>query len=130
MKVNSRSGRTTRASVNGSRSVLSVSGKEPGFQYRIVNDTGDRVAAMQERGYEIVTDQNIKVGERRVANPAQEGSPVMASVGGGTKAYVMRIKSEWYEEDQIAKQAQVNELERSIKKDAYKEGLIGDVKIS
>jgi hypothetical protein len=36
----------------------------------------------------------------------------------GTKAFVMRIPKEWYEEDQKAKQSQVDELEQSIKKDA------------
>jgi len=132
MKVNSqnRSGRTTRASVNGTRAVLSVTGKEPGYEYRVVNDVGDRVATMIERGYEIVTDPNVKVGDRRVANPSQEGSPVMASVGQGIKGYVMRIKKEWFDEDQAAKQKQVDEMERSIKQDAVKEGLYGDIKIS
>ena len=132
MKVNSqnRSGRTTRATINGTRAVLSVSGKEPGYEYRVVNDVGDRVAMMIERGYEVVTDQNVKVGERRVANPAQEGSPVMASVGNGIKGYVMRIREDWYKEDQAAKQKQVDEMERSIQQDAKREGLIGDVKFS
>lgn len=132
MKVNSqtRSGRTSRASVNGTRAVLSVSGKEPGYEYRVVNDVGDRVATMIERGYEVVTDPNVKVGDRRVANPSQEGSPVMASVGQGIKGYVMRIKKEWYDEDQASKQKQVDEMERSIRQDAAKEGLYGDIKIS
>jgi len=131
MKVSSanRSGRTNRASVNGTRNVLNVTGKEPGYHYRVVNDTGDRVASMQERGYEIVTDDSVKVGDRRIANPAQEGSPVMASVGNGIKGYVMRIKQEWYDEDQKSKQQVVDDMERSIKQDAMREGLTGEIKI-
>ena len=132
MKVSSanRSGRTNRASVNGTRNVLNVTGKEPGYHYRVVNDTGDRVASMQERGYEIVTDDSVKVGDRRIANPAQEGSPVMASVGNGIKGYVMRIKQEWFDEDQKAKAQQVDELESSMKRQALAEGLNGKLEFS
>ncbi len=130
MKINEKStGRVKRASVNGKRNVLTVSGKDPNFEYRIVNDTGDRVASMQERGYEIVTDKGVTVGDRRIANPTQEGSPVQASVGGGTKAYVMRIRKDWYEEDQAAKAAQTAEVEAAMKRDA-KEGMYGKLEIS
>ena len=54
-----------RASINGTRNVLTVSGKEPGFEYRIVNDDGDRVSQFEEMGYEVVKDSGIKVGDRR-----------------------------------------------------------------
>ena len=131
MKINEtkKSGRVTRASINGNRNVLTVSGKEPGYFYRVVNDDGDRVAQMQERGYEIVTDPTVKVGERRVANPTQEGSPVMASVGGGKKAYVMRIKDEWKKEDDAAKAAYVDQTEQSMVRTA-KEGNYGKLELS
>lgn len=109
-----------RTPINGVRNVLSVQGKEPGFHYRIVNDEGDRVAQFEAQGYEIVTDPKIKVGERRIANPTKEGSPVRTSVGGGVQAYVMRIREDWYKEDQEAKQAHVNETEAAMKKDALK----------
>jgi len=129
MKLN-RTQRVTRQSVNGSRNVLRVTGKEPGYEYRIVNDTGDRVAAMQERGYEIVSDQTVKIGDRRVANPTQEGSPVVASVGNGTKGYLMRIPKEFYDEDTAIRNQLVDETEKSIKRDAAAGGLVGDVSIS
>ena len=131
MKVTDRTKpqRVTRASINGKRNVLTVQGKDPNYEYRIVNDTGDRVALMQERGYEVVTDSNVKIGDRRVANPTQEGSPVQASVGGGQKAFLMRIKKEWYDEDQQAKAAEVAQTEAVMKKDA-KEGMYGKLEIS
>lgn len=131
MKINEtkKSGRVTRASINGVRNVLTVSGKEPGYHYRIVNDEGDRIAQMQERGYEIVTDQTVKVGERRVANPTQEGSPVMASVGGGKKAFVMRIPDEFYQEDKAAKAKYVDDMEGSMVRTA-KEGNYGKLELS
>ena len=99
----------------GQRGRLNVSGKEPGFQYRIVNDNEGRVQDFIDAGYEIVTDNKVSVGDKRIANPTQEGSPVKVHVGAGQQAYLMRIKDEWYKEDQDVKQAQINELEESMK---------------
>lgn len=111
------------------RSVLGIKGKEPGYEYRIVNDTGDRVASFQERGYEIVTDNNISIGDRRVGRPTKEGSPAQVSVGGGTSGYLMRIPNEYYKEDQDYKEQKLKELEQSMKTEA-KTGMYGDVKFS
>lgn len=122
--------RTRRTPVNGTRNRLNVRGKEPGYVYRIVNDIDDRVQTFQEMGYEIVTDSNVQVGDRRVANPTKEGSPVQVSVGQGVKAYVMRQKQDWYDEDQAAKQVKVNELEASMKREADANGFTGSLKIS
>lgn len=103
-----------RAPVSGRRNKLTIAGKEPGFEYRIVNDDDDRVMDLQERGYEIVTHE-AKVGDKRVGIPKKEGTPVQISVGGGKKAYLMRQKKEWYDEDQAAKQVEVDELENALK---------------
>jgi hypothetical protein len=108
--------RTRRTPINGTRSRLSVRGKDPEYVYRIVNDIDDRIQTFQEMGYEIVIDDTVSVGDKRVANPTKEGSPVKVSVGQGVQAYVMRQKREWFEEDQKLKQAQVDELENSMKR--------------
>lgn len=122
--------RTRRTPINGTRSRLAVRGKEPGFVYRIVNDTEDRIASLQEMGYEIVTDSSVTVGDKRIANPSQEGSPVKVSVGQGTHAYVMRQKQEFFDEDQAAKNARNDELEAGMKKEAAASGFYGKLKIS
>jgi len=119
-----------RVPINGVRNVLTVQGKDPAFEYRIVNDEGDRVAQFESQGYEIVSDQTIKVGDRRVANPTKEGAAVQVSVGNGVKAYVMRIKKEFYAEDQASKQARVNEQEAAMKKDARQNADYGKLEIS
>lgn len=124
------SSRPRRTPINGSRNVLTATGKEPGFQYRFVNDEGDRVQQFIEQGYEIVTDPNIQVGDRRVANPTKEGSPVQTSVGGGTKAFLMRIKDEFYQEDQQAKQAHVDATVAGLKQDAKNGSDYGKLTIS
>ena len=121
--------RPTRAKINGTRNILNVTGKDQDFHYRIVNDTGDRVAMMAERGYEVVTDTSVKIGERRINNPTQQGSVVSASVGGGVKGVLMRIRKDWHEEDQQAKQTIVNQTEGAMVQRA-KEGMYGKLEIS
>ena len=107
--------KTVRGNLDGGRrNKLTILGKEPGFEYRIVNDDDDRIIDLQERGYEIV-NHDVKVGDKRVGVPKKEGTPIQISVGGGKKAYLMRIKDEWYKEDQVAKQELVDELESTLK---------------
>lgn len=113
------SGRTRRTPV-GQRNVLTVRGKDPAYEYRIVNDEGDRVARFEDAGYEVVKASEVEIGDRRIQRASPEGSVAQASVGGGMKAVVMRIKKEWYEEDQAAKLKQVAELESTTKSDALK----------
>jgi hypothetical protein len=119
-----------RTIINGTRNVLTVSGKEPGFEYRIVNDDGDRISQFEERGYEIVKDQNIKVGDRRIANPTKEGSPIQVSVGGGTKAFVMRVPKEFFDEDRAAKDKHIDDLERGTLKEARESADYGKVSVA
>ena len=110
------------------RSVLSVKGKEPGYEYRIVNDVGDRVEMFKSMGYEVVADDSVQIGERRIANPSREGSPVQVSVGGGTKAFLMRQKQEWFNEDQATKEARLKDQEQAMRADATA-GMYGKLKI-
>jgi len=121
--------RTRRSPINGVRNKLNVRGQEPGYVYRIVNDIEDRVQSLQEMGYEIVTDKGVTVGDKRIANPTQEGSPVKVSVGQGVQAYVMRQKQEWFDEDQKAKNARNDELEAQMKREAKDAGFYGKLKI-
>lgn len=130
MATTNSNNRTRRTPINGTRNRLSVRGKEPGFVYRIVNDIDDRIQTFQEMGYELVTDTNVSVGDKRVATPSKEGTPQKVSVGQGIQGYVMRQKQEYYDEDQKVKQAQVNELEASMKQTAKTEGFYGEVRVS
>lgn len=118
-----------RSSVNGTRNVLTISGKEPGYQYRVVNDVGDRIEQMKAIGYEIVEDSKIQVGDRRIANPTKEGSPVQVSVGGGIQGFVMRIKDEWFQEDRVAKDKHIDDIERGLVRDAKDASDYGNIKV-
>jgi hypothetical protein len=111
------------------RSVMNLNkGKEAGYHYRIVNDTGDRIETFRERGYEVVSDSSITIGDRRVGKPSKDGSPVQVSVGGGMDGYLMRIKDEYYSEDQAYKEQKIAELEGSMKKDSGAD--YGTIKLS
>lgn len=125
-----RPSRPSRTPINGTRNILKIKGQEAGYMYRVVNDEGDRIAELESAGYELVKDKSVQVGDRRVANPTQEGSPVKVSVGKGTQAYVMRIREDWYKEDQKAKLERVNELDRQMKSDANKAADYGKIEIS
>lgn len=111
-----------RRSPLAAKNRLSVREKEDGYVYRIVNanlrDDPDRVDRFIEQGYELVPrDKAGKIGDKRVDNATSPGSSEF-SVGGGTKAVLMRIKKEWYEEDQAAKQQQVDDQEQTMKRPA------------
>lgn len=122
------SGRVTRTPI-GTRNVLTVKGKDPNYVYRIVNDKDDRVQQFQEAGYVIDTDDSIAVGDKRVNAASSVGSTKQLSVGQGTKAFVMKIKREWYEEDQAVKLHQVNEVERATREKAL-DGTYGKLELS
>lgn len=123
------SGRVTRTPV-GQRNRLTVKGKDPNYHYRIVNEIDDNVERMKELGYELVPADSVQVGDKRVNAPATMGSYKQLSVGQGTKAAVMRIKKDWFEEDQAAKQTHIAELERSTKEKALSNATYGELNLS
>lgn len=111
------SGRVRRTPV-GVRNVLTVGGKDPDYEYRIVNDTGDRVEQFKGAGYDVVLASDVTIGDRRISKASPEGSAAQVSIGGGDKAIVMRIKRDWYEEDQQRKLNDVAITESATKSDA------------
>lgn len=102
---------------------LKVENKEPGYTYRYVNTNlekdPDRVARFLEAGYEIVPKASAgNLGDKRVDNPSSLGSSATLSVGQGTQAVLMRIREDWYKEDQRDKQAELDALEQTMSRDA------------
>ena len=122
--------RTKRAPING-RNVLTASNKQPGYVYRFVNGIGDRVAIFQERGWELVEAKDVRIGDRRVEAAGSLGSKAQASVDKqGTKAFLMRIKQEWYDEDQADKMSALAEQEKSMKQAALANNDYGKLEIT
>lgn len=121
--------RRVRRTPVGRRNVLTVTGKEPGYVYRIVNDKGDRIQQFLDAGYELVENKDVRIGDSRLGNPSATGSKAEAQVGNGQKAFVLRIKEEWYNEDQKAKQEIVDQTEAATKEKAL-DGTYGKLEIS
>lgn len=123
-----REDRPTRTPI-GARNRLSFpkDQQDPAYHYRVVNDTDDRLNRFLEAGYEFVTGDSA-LGDARAGEAGSIDSRVSKPVGGGTRGFLMRIKKEWYEEDQAAKAAHINELEAATKPNAqhaqYGEGII------
>lgn len=126
--VKSPRGRTKRASMIA-KGPLSVRGKESGYHYRIVNDIDDRVLEFQEGGYEVVQDKDVSIGDKRVDKATSEGGVKRFAVGGGQRAVLMRIRQDWYDEDQDLKARGIAEQELAIKKEAA-DGHYGSLKIN
>lgn len=103
--------------------------KDPNYVYRFVNDTGSRIANFQSMGYEFVEDPSMVVGDSRVSDVSDIGSSKRVISNDGTTSYLMRIKKEYYEEDQAAKAAQVAETERAMKQEAT-QGTYGKLSIT
>jgi len=120
------SGRVKRTPI-AQRNVLKMHSKEPDRVYRFVNNVDDRIEAFIEAGYRIEPTK-AKIGDNRVENPSALGTANEVSVGGGQKAYLMSIDKDWYEEDQAAKQREVDAAALKVKqqgKNASDYGHIG-----
>lgn len=113
------------------RGPQSISGdKDPNYHYRFVNDTGSRIHNFKEAGYEVVTDTELAVGDSRVSDASSLGSGKKVISNDGTASYLMRIKKEFYVEDQSAKAERIDEMESAMKKEATGANMYGSIKLS
>lgn len=111
--------RPTRVPLSG-RNRLAIKDKDPNYVYRYVNanleNDPDRVERMQEAGYELVPKAEAgSLGDNKVDNSSPIGSSASISVGQGTRAVLMRQRKDYYEEDQRAKQAELDALEKTMR---------------
>jgi len=116
-----------RIPVNGNtKNILTVSNRDPDYKYRWVLNDPDRVAKFKEAWYEVVerTD-DLRVGDRKVDTSAGTSSIVETRAGMGRKYVLMRLPKELWEEDQRAKQKQVDDSEAEMQREA-KQGRYGD----
>lgn len=120
---NSKPNRPKRVSLRDQRDQHSFEGKDPNFEYRYVNDIvdhlGPRVERFKKAGWTPVLKDEGTVGEAKVdGNQVKNTSIVEKSAGGKTKAILMKIPKEWYQEDQDAKAAAITESEKQMRRDA------------
>lgn len=88
--------------------------KRPGYVRRYVNDVGQRIESFKRAGYSIVSEDQDN-SDKRASDPSLQGTSLTrVSVGGGIYAVLMEIPEEFYKEDQLAKQRQVDKIEDAI----------------
>lgn len=107
------------------RHKLKVDGLDRNFEYRWVNtdDTkyAGRVEELKRRGYTLANDDESLVDSQGV-QAGQLGSKVGRPVGNGTNAVLMKIPKEYYEEDKVAKRAEVDETEEGMVSEELRTG--------
>ena len=111
------------------RLVVDPRDKDPNYVYRMVNDEEGRIRMFEDAGYEIVR-KKINMGENRIEDASQMGSAATKPVGRNQTGVLMRIKKEWYEEDQKAKTAKIRESMKEIQKEPEKPGQYGKIEVT
>jgi len=114
--------RKRRNVFNGTEAKLGVRSQIPGYHLHIFTDVGSRIQEALDSGYEFVTpieiggvsenvvSRNGDLGERirYLVNPRAEGTEQFG--------YLMKVRQEWFEEDQAELQAKNNRIDSAIRK--------------
>lgn len=114
-------GERKRNVFNGTSSKLTVNRQIPGYHLHIFNDEPGRIQTALDGGWEFVTPDEVGgVGERVTSVNTDLGDKVRYLVGANEKgdgfyAYLMKIKEEWWEEDQEALQARNDLVDDAIR---------------
>ena len=106
----------TRVPVASNRAPLTYKGLDrENFEPRFVLDRDDRIAMFLEAGYEFVKPNGSSVGDKTVESSSGLDSRVSKS-SGGRKLYLMQLPKKFYNEDQLAKQKVVDEIENGMRR--------------
>ena len=117
----SRVTRPVRVPVGLPRDKLTVFGKDPNYVYRWVKDAGDcgqRIMQFRRGGYEFVQADDIQVGQDFVHKHSDSTQSIVRFPSGRNEPniymYLMRIRKEFYDEDQAAKMRAIDEVESDM----------------
>jgi len=98
------------------RSKLSVPFGIPGYHLHFVNDEAGRVYAAEQGGYEFVEPKEVGLDGTESRYKVLVGK---TESGEGLFAYLMKIREEWYEEDQAENQRSVDQVEYAIQNGTF-----------
>jgi len=114
--------RKRRNVFNGTVAKLSVNQEIPGYHLHIFTDAGGRIQEALDSGYEFVTPDEVGgVSENVVSRNGDLGDRIRFLVnpraeGSEQYGYLMKIRQEWFEEDQAALHEKNNRIDASIRK--------------
>jgi len=98
-----------------SRLKLEVHNQDPNYVYRHVSDRDNRINDAIEGGYEMAPQMEMGHDGRANTDPGGRTSQVVDSIDGKPiTGHLMRIKREWYEEDQADKEKALAEKDKTI----------------
>lgn len=112
------SDRKQRVPLGGIKMKLSYPNQDPNYEYRWLNDKGNRINEAQDGGYEFVTRSEGKAGDEVGSDQGTDSrisKVVMTNEDGSPRrAYLMRIKKDWYKQDQVKKQEYLDNIEKQL----------------
>lgn len=109
--------RRTRLSELQQQILPDTSRLDPAYNYRVVNEgqNGNGIASLLDRGYEIVeTSANLVTEEAGKATGLTSQVQIVANKSSGEKGVLMRIRKEYFAEDQADKQRIVDKAEEML----------------
>ena len=109
-------GRRNRVPFGAHRRRLAVHKKDENYVYYWFNDTQDRLQRALAAGYEFATRKMVgDVGDLDVNNQNSDlNSKVSKKINETLTTYLMRIKKEFYDEDQALKQLEADKVDEAI----------------
>ena len=113
--------RKRRNVFNGTEVKLSVRNQIPGYHLHVFTDAGSRIQEAMDSGYEFVTPTEVGgVSENLVSRKGDLGERIRYLVNPraeGTEqyGYLMKIRQEWYEEDQAALQEKNDRIDTAVR---------------
>ena len=115
-----RASRRERVPFGQARTKLGVKGLPDNTVGRWVNDSDSRIQEMLDRGYRFVDKDGVFVGEDIIDGNASLDTRVSKIVGRDESgrpltAHLMAIPKDFHEEDQAAKNQEINELDTAIR---------------
>lgn len=120
--------RRNRGAFNGTRGKLQVGHQIPGYHLYFFNDEPGRIQAALDAGWEFVSPEEVGYASTNVTNRNVDLGARVSVVGGkndqgqSVQQVLLKIRQEWWEEDQADIQRRNDQTDASIRK-----GKVGDI---
>jgi hypothetical protein len=114
--------RVRRNLFNGTEGKLKIGHAIDGYHLHIFNDSPGRIDTALQSGYEFVTPDEVGgTGTNVVSSNTDVGDKVrflvgLAEDGGPMYGYLMKIKQEWYDEDQAERIGRTQQIDSALRK--------------
>ncbi len=113
-------GRKPRVPFGAHRTKLQVESTIPGYHLLLFNDQDGRIQRAERGGYEyVMSDEVPELGEgelhQKNSDLNSKVSKIVSRDGSELRAFLMKIKQEWYDEDQKVKQKRNDKVDEEMR---------------